>query len=85
LVIEEIAFHDAALVSLLIPPSVVTLGDKCFSRCRGLHLIDFGAGSKLLDVESSIFDDTERVKGIAISATMLESFKRAVRDKVIGE
>jgi hypothetical protein len=50
--IAEEAFCGSMLTSLGVPPSVETIGKRCFAGCSFLTKITFGEGSKLRRMEA---------------------------------
>jgi hypothetical protein len=46
-VIEESAFGSSGLKSIMIPSSVVVLGNSCFRQCWSLESVTFENGSRL--------------------------------------
>jgi hypothetical protein len=53
--IEESAFLESRLKSILIPSSVVVLGRESFYQCKSLESVTFESGSRLDQIEGSAF------------------------------
>jgi hypothetical protein len=56
--IEESAFRESGLKSILIPSSVVVLGKASFRSCNSLESVTFESGSRLERIEESAFYDS---------------------------
>jgi hypothetical protein len=53
--IEESAFENTHLKSILIPSSVQRLAKSCFSRCESLNSVEFANQSNLRVIEEDVF------------------------------
>jgi hypothetical protein len=56
--IDECAFCENGLRSILIPSSVGVSGERSFSWCRSLEFVEFGSGSRLERIDKSMFEDS---------------------------
>jgi hypothetical protein len=53
--IQESAFYESVLKSILIPSSVVVLGERSFYGCESLESVTFESGSRLERIGESAF------------------------------
>jgi hypothetical protein len=58
--IEESAFSGSGSKSILIPSSVVVLGERSFRECASLESVTFGSGSQLEQVKEYAFRESFR-------------------------
>jgi hypothetical protein len=56
--IEESAFQESGLQSIMIPSSVVVLGKDSFCQCKSLESVTFENGSHLKRIEEFAFHGT---------------------------
>jgi hypothetical protein len=56
--INQGAFCESGLKSIVIPSSVVFLGQSSFSRCRSLESVRFENGSRLERLTEDVFDQS---------------------------
>jgi hypothetical protein len=71
--IEESAFSESGLQSIIIPSSVEILCKSCFERCRSLSSITFESDSHLQRIEEPAFDECSAF--VRISECFLSGFR----------
>jgi hypothetical protein len=64
-----------ALAAILIPASVESLGDECFSLCIVLSSLTFESGSKLFRIGARAFVNCSRLESIVIPRSIQELVK----------
>jgi len=52
---REGAFSRSSLRRLAVPDGVERLSEECFGECESLESVDFGAGSRLVEIEVKEF------------------------------
>ena len=63
---SAVFMNKANIVSLTIPDSVTTIGEKAFSGCSGITAINIGKGLK--NIDSSVFAHLQSLQTITVSA-----------------
>jgi hypothetical protein len=76
--IEEAAFQWTGLKWILIPSSVVVLGDSSFRFCKSLESVAFESGSRLERIEECAFYDNG-LKSILIPSSVVVLGKQSFR------
>jgi hypothetical protein len=70
--IEESAFAQSGLQSIVIPSSVVVLGKESFAECKSFKSVTFENGSGLEWINKSMFRET-RVNFVLLSEQLARS------------
>ncbi len=68
--IEENAFDKAELSKIIVPSSLVTIGNYAFYRCKKLTAIQFAAKGKLKTIASGAFSDCSALIEMNIPKTV---------------
>jgi hypothetical protein len=82
--IEESAFSVSGLKSILIPSSVVILGEKSFWSCESLESVTFESGSRAERIEEDAFS-RNGLKSILIPGSVTFIDDSAFPDTPVAE
>lgn len=63
--LESFTFHSSGLESVVIPDSVVSIGDNCFDECQKLKSVVIGSG--LENISDYVFNHCISMKSIEVS------------------